>query len=438
MPEPELYDWYVILLLISGSLCSLIILCCIKEYFIIEKDGEVKKYFHCDNTLIREKYTILNGKKEGIYELYYSNGTIDIRCKYVQGVLSGEYRSRDKICYYIDGKLHGECLNTYTKTKINYIDGKIDTYNEYYESSRLDNGDFQFNKLYKSYKYNNINGKRRIDEYKKYDKDGKLLLSRCYCDGKLKECHYYNDIICKIIYDGKITYNIIQKSFFCGGPQIICEKINGKYNGKYIELKDRYNNPVLYKICYYNNGLLHGEYIEYYENGGKIYIKSNYSNGLLDGEYIEYYENDKIHIKSNYSNGLLDGEYIEYYENDKIHIKSNYSNGLLNGKYLEFYENGKIHIKSNYSNDLLNGKYLEYYENGKIYIESNYLNGLLNDEYIEYNDKHQISKICNYLNGELHGTYKEYYNFHTNNPSYLEFYYVKGIRTNNVLTEIKC
>ena len=43
----------------------------------------------------------------------------------------------------------------------------------------------------------------------------------------------------------------------------------------------------------------------YYENGQISSIK-NYKNGVVDGEYIEYYLDGKLKLKGSYKNGLRD------------------------------------------------------------------------------------------------------------------------------------
>ena len=62
----------------------------------------------------RGKYFIFNGKKEGEYKEYYSNGLLDIICNYKNDKREGEYKSYYnnkqlyKICNYKNGDLEGE------------------------------------------------------------------------------------------------------------------------------------------------------------------------------------------------------------------------------------------------------------------------------------------------------------------------------------------
>jgi antitoxin component YwqK of YwqJK toxin-antitoxin module len=58
-------------------------------------------------------YVLPNGNKEGLYEQWYDNGKICVRCSYVNGKLDGLYESCHdngkiwKRCNYVNGKKEG-------------------------------------------------------------------------------------------------------------------------------------------------------------------------------------------------------------------------------------------------------------------------------------------------------------------------------------------
>ncbi len=61
-----------------------------------------------------ERVTYKNGKKDGLYEKYYSNGNVYERCNYEEGVLNGVCEfwydttgKRMKHMTYVNGKLEG-------------------------------------------------------------------------------------------------------------------------------------------------------------------------------------------------------------------------------------------------------------------------------------------------------------------------------------------
>jgi antitoxin component YwqK of YwqJK toxin-antitoxin module len=80
-----------------------------------------------------------------------------------------------------------------------------------------------------------------------------------------------------------------------------------------IEIKEgmykKYFNDIVKILCYYSDNKLNGAHIEF--NYDKTINKvSNYNNGILEGEEIQYYEHyGKTNIrKSFYNNGKLHGK----------------------------------------------------------------------------------------------------------------------------------
>ena len=72
--------------------------------------GVDRTYFDPEKTQLKSEVFIHNGKKEGIYKLYYSNGQLYEEVNYIDGKMNGIFKS-----YYYYGKL---------LTEVNYIDGK--------------------------------------------------------------------------------------------------------------------------------------------------------------------------------------------------------------------------------------------------------------------------------------------------------------------------
>jgi len=66
----------------------------------------------------------LNGKKDGLWEKYYSNGQLNSKVKYIKGKKNGLWEE-----YYYNGQL---------ESKVNYINGKKDgLWEEYHENGQL-------------------------------------------------------------------------------------------------------------------------------------------------------------------------------------------------------------------------------------------------------------------------------------------------------------
>jgi len=72
--------------------------------------GVDRTYYDAEKTQLKSEVFIHNGKKEGIYKLYYRNGQLYSEVNYIDGKENGIYKS-----YHTNGKL---------KEEVNYIDGK--------------------------------------------------------------------------------------------------------------------------------------------------------------------------------------------------------------------------------------------------------------------------------------------------------------------------
>jgi hypothetical protein len=117
--------------------------------------------------------------------------------------------------------------------------------------------------------------------------------------------------------------------------------------------------------CSYDNGIITGKYIKFYNNGNK-HIECNYNNGLISGKYSEWYRNRQKLIETNYYRGKVDGDLYEWHSNGQLFKFCHYVKDLLNGEYQEYYENGSLYINCMFVNNKLLGKYLKYYNNSNM------------------------------------------------------------------------
>ena len=84
--------------------------------------------------------------------------------------------------------------------------------------------------------------------------------------------------------------------------------------------------PKIY-MPYNVNGELHGDYIEFYENG-QVSYKITYENGLRQGKSITYLENGKIIEETNYIDGKKEKEHLFYDEKEKLIKTEIYKNDV--------------------------------------------------------------------------------------------------------------
>ncbi|MGL6113623.1 toxin-antitoxin system YwqK family antitoxin [Cetobacterium sp. SF1] len=123
---------------------------------------------------------------------------------------------------------------------------------------------------------------------------------------------------------------------------------NGHSQGKYSKDGKRdgewygiYNDGIVAYVGFYNNGVLHGEYNAYY-NDGKIKERGRYSeNGKKIGEWIEYYNNGGISKLTHYSeNG--DKDIILYRNDGKVLETRKESDDKISGLTYKYDENGNF------------------------------------------------------------------------------------------------
>ena len=130
------------------------------------------------NGLTHEKYTLVNGIKEGLYQKWYSNSQIYIQVNYIAGKKEGLYEEwyqtgqKAVQSKYVDDKKEGLYqvwyLNGDKMVECNYLDDKREGL--YKEWSKYDN-------MYREYNY--VAGKREGFGYC-YDKDNSLI-ETTYC-----------------------------------------------------------------------------------------------------------------------------------------------------------------------------------------------------------------------------------------------------------------
>jgi len=153
-------------------------------------------------------------------------------------------------------------------------------------------------------------------------------------------------------------------------------------------------------ISLFDNGKLHGKYISYYDNGGKM-SERNYENGKYHGEYIQYYRNGNIRTVDNFILDKKHGESIEYDEDNRVIQKCHYISGLLHGEFTVYYDNGNLKQECNYKNGERHGKYTDYHENGNLRIECDYEDGKLHGRYVEYYEDGKTKEERSYVYNKL-------------------------------------
>jgi antitoxin component YwqK of YwqJK toxin-antitoxin module len=158
--------------------------------------------------------------------------------------------------------------------------------------------------------------------------------------------------------------------------------ING-YTSEYTEavFKDgipdgswkHFKNNALIVECTYREGILDGDYIEYYEGGGKKSVR-HFDNGKPEGKFIDYAPDGKIEKEVNFKDGLQDGAEITYDREGNVRSSVNYSDGKETGAKKQSFSDYELTDHYN-SSGQLDGDYSEIYTNGNVKVTGHYTAG---------------------------------------------------------------
>lgn len=105
-----------------------------------------------------------------------------------------------------------------------------------------------------------------------------------------------------------------------------------------------------------------GKWIYYHPGSDKVMKEENYENGVLHGMQVTYFDNGNITKTEEYKNGELHGVVKVYNPDGKIRRFLTYENGQLNGP-AKFYDvDGKLVSEGNYKNNKQAGQWKTYGE----------------------------------------------------------------------------
>jgi len=250
-------------------------------------------------------------------------------------------------------------------------------------------------------------------KYIEYYKNGQIKVQGLYKEGKrdgefkafLRDGKSAGSVFYK---DGKIIKSTLVKAMKDNASFSLVTDINYNLNSHKI-VTDEFPNQLLKQYFVFNkNGLLDGESREYYEEGD-IQSVSSFKNNVADGIFISYYQNGKLEEKYFMKNGKLDGEAINYFEDGKIRHKAIYKDGIILEE--EVHENNEIK-KNTFKNEEIvqqdiysKNKILKttifFLENGKTKIISYHENGIIKQKSTFKNDKREGDLFIYYPSGKL-------------------------------------
>lgn len=391
------------------------------EHFIekeVDKDGKetVFEEINANGACFKEGqqgepsiyYTQKDGKKEGPFKEVDVKGWTRIEASYKAGKLDGEYKefNSDGTVAVFKVYRNGEDVTPPQPQKEPVMNGER---REYYEDRSLkavyEVKDGKKNGKYVQY-YRNSDQISIEAEYKDDVLDGK------YKEGG-KECVYEKGILREEktsywtrTFDEKGDLKHITSS------NEDMEYKNGKeWEGtKTIGRGDR-DGPIESETYSLKNGVKHGAYHYWYEDGTKI--NANYKDGVLDGPYEK--ETSTLTQRGSYKDGVFSGfinktEYEGEWTANRIKIETHEQ--LLNGEvtlseYKKTNRNGKLLAAKTIKNAPMNGACEETLEDGTklTYTQKD---GKKDGIYQEIDAKGWTRVEASYSEGKLSGFYTEF------------------------------
>ena len=336
----------------------------------------------------------VNGRKQGIWKIFYKDGKIKSEIRYVNDVIDGYVKEYDTNGNLINIEKFSAGKKIQSPPEL----AKLDVFKAYYE-----NGNVRYEGGY-------VNG-LPVGTHFHYK------LSKEVCDSIL----VYEDTISKKIWHCS-NFSIPDSAIVFQDGYLI-EK------GPVDSLRKRYGIWTEYHLTgefrakgKYDRDLKINEWIYYFPNG-KVEQRGKYDKkGRPIGEWIWYHENEKILRKENYSNGKLDGISEEYDQNGKLISKGEYSDDLKEGFWYYAIENykeignyrldfpdslwkayyideNKLRFEGSFLNGEPEGKHTWYYSDGKIQATGKYIAGIKEGNWKYYSQEGDIELIVTYENG---------------------------------------
>lgn len=347
--------------------------------------------YYPDGTL-EEEYAFKNGERHGYQNNYAPNGKLTSYDIFSDGIIissvyldtNGNERNRF-------GQMNGDIelsdnTNTFTRFTSHYNSGTIDGITKWYNPGNI---------LVTEGK--NVNGEKE-GVWKFHDDEGVLYKVVEYQNGEYhgKYTQYYKS--------GKVKQEANYKFGLANG-KIIYYYDNGNKESEFDYIDDlKHGKMITYgydgsvqQYRYYDRGVLLS--YSYLDKTGKeiepIPIKKE------ETSFTVYYQNGKKSVVQKRVQGLIHGQYLEYYSDGTIYTDANYYYGDYSGPYTNFYPSGKKQMECNYVNDEVDGVLTNYHPNGNIKDTTEYIFGTKHGEQKIYSESGKLLKTNIFYDGTM-------------------------------------
>jgi antitoxin component YwqK of YwqJK toxin-antitoxin module len=380
---------------------------------------------------------LINGKPEGRWVNYHSNGIIKSQGDRIDHELSGEWLFFDSAGFKIQS--------------IDYQFGKKQGWEKSYSANEENviilETQYQENlKSGWSYEYSENGAIQKAIPYsenlmnglgKEYASDGRIISILEFSKGYLRSIQKVNrrdeqgkkNGIWKVwnkktilIEEGKWSNGLkngIFKYYKGSGELDYLEKyewdqlIEDDAVTAVIDVRETYHpNGKVATSATYSNGQRIGIYREFdldgSVNAGKLYANDQIIaegittlEGQKQGNWKHYYPSGALHFEGSYSNGLKEGEWNYYAETGELIQTGSYREGKFQNRWKWFYLDGSRHRDESYRRGKEDGLFEEWDESGNLILRGEYESGDKTGEWIQ--DVNDHKEVGSYVEGEKNG-----------------------------------
>jgi len=301
------------------------------------------------------------GHKEGLWETFYTDGTVKWEGTYIDGKRDGYFKTYDEkgslktIEKYINDVLQLDAPEL----------AKLDIKTEYFPDGKIKSS-------------GPVKNGQPFGAHRMYDDSGNIVKADIYDSGR-------------IVAEGILDESNIQqghwKEFHPNG-QLSAEGnyVNGTRVGAW---KFYYMSGNRFEEGKYDNhGKAIGKWVWFYDDG-KTLRESNFHVGLQDGDFAEYAEDGGVITKGIYLDGLKEGKW--FYQNGNFKSVGKYTDDQQDSLWKEYYiDNGRVRFEGAYNLGRADGKHVWYYPSGRKEFEGEYSMGLKEDKWKYYTDDNTL------------------------------------------------
>lgn len=339
----------------------------IENYLALPKENRsvlhgLSQTFQNDGSLY-ESTQYKNGRKNGPYSIYHTNGKLREKSEYKDDLLMGRkmtYNNQgdalsDENFIIIDNPNYIKpsliknpelepIKQIHQPEKLSVLDGKV----KYYHGNGLIYQDLNFRK-----------GKKE-GLCKEYQQNGNLLSEVVFKDGFEHGAYAYyradGNLERKGIYYKEITVsNQIYKNVYDG--EILNFQANGKRHS--VEHWKNFKRNGVFEKYYYNTGELSQRYTmlddlktgteERFDKDGTKSYEAHFEIKEVDGKRVSlqqrtetYWEKGKLKSTAQWVDGFMEGAHQTYYKNGQVEKIMYFKKGEFNGISQTFYPNGQL------------------------------------------------------------------------------------------------